>query len=52
LVLERDSLEAVVRKELGIPFYPSAAATLYEHSMGQTALPPRILRSSTNTLSA
>lgn len=44
LVRERDRLEHEVREYLGIPFNPSAAAQLYEHSMGQ--LPPRILRSS------
>ena len=46
LVIRRDALEKTVRATLGIPFNPGAAATLYEHSMGQTALPPHILRSS------
>lgn len=44
LVRERDRLERTVRAKLDIPFNPSAAATLYEHSMGQTRLPPNILR--------
>jgi len=46
LVVERDALEHEVRDYLGIPFNPSASAQLYEHSMGQTALPARILRTS------
>jgi radical SAM superfamily enzyme YgiQ (UPF0313 family) len=46
LVRLRNGLESTVRDTLGIPFNPSAAATLYEHSMGQTALPHTILRSS------
>ncbi len=46
LVRERDTLENEVRKHLCIPFNPSASSQLYEHSMGQTSLPPRILRSS------
>jgi radical SAM superfamily enzyme YgiQ (UPF0313 family) len=44
LVRERDKLESDVRARLGIPFNPSAPAIAYEHSMGQTALPPNILR--------
>jgi radical SAM superfamily enzyme YgiQ (UPF0313 family) len=47
LVRLRDELESGVRQKLNIPFNPSAPAALYEHSMGQTALPPRILRVST-----
>ena len=47
LVRERDRLESFVRERLGIPFNPSAPAIAYEHSMGQTALPPSILRAST-----
>jgi pyruvate-formate lyase-activating enzyme len=46
LVAERDQLESAVRGRLGIAFNPAAAAVSYEHSMGQTALPPRLLRSS------
>lgn len=46
LVHERDRLERTVRNKLGIPFNPSASSTLYEHSMGQTGLPPLILRTS------
>ncbi len=45
LVDERNRLEDDVRGALDIPFNPSAPAMLYEHSMGQTALPPSILRS-------
>lgn len=45
LVARRNELEATVRKELGIPFYQSSPATLYEHSMGQSP-PPNILRKS------
>ena len=51
----RNDAERSVREKLNIPFNPSRPSELYEHSMGQTALPPRILRSSsaaTNTLSA
>ena len=44
LVSLRDELEADCRRELGVPFNPSAAAQLYEHSMGQ--LPSRVLRTS------
>jgi radical SAM superfamily enzyme YgiQ (UPF0313 family) len=48
LVDARDFVERGVRRELGIPFNPSAAAMRYEHSMGQAArhLPAHILRSS------
>jgi anaerobic magnesium-protoporphyrin IX monomethyl ester cyclase len=46
LVRERDRLERVVRERLNIPFNPSAPAIAYEHSMGQSALPPSILRAS------
>jgi len=46
LVRERDRLESHVRERLGIPFNPSAPAIAYEHSMGQSALPPSILRAS------
>jgi radical SAM superfamily enzyme YgiQ (UPF0313 family) len=46
LVRERDRLESRVREQLGIPFNPSAPAIAYEHSMGQSALPPNILRAS------
>lgn len=35
IVKMRDDLESRVRKELNIPFNQSAAAILYEHSMGQ-----------------
>lgn len=44
LVKARDRLERTVRDKLGIPFNPSAPTTPYEHSMGQTGLPSRILR--------
>jgi radical SAM superfamily enzyme YgiQ (UPF0313 family) len=46
LVEQRDNLEAVVRRELGIPYNAGAAAVRYEHSMGQGQIPTRILRSS------
>ncbi len=49
LVRERDSLEHSVRERLDISFNPSASALLYEHSMGQTALPTRMLRRSYET---
>jgi radical SAM superfamily enzyme YgiQ (UPF0313 family) len=45
LVRERDALEREVRHELAIPFNPSRPSELFEHSMGQTRLPPHILRS-------
>ncbi len=44
LVQARDRLERQVRAELGIPFNPGAPALQYEHSMGQTGLPPRLLK--------
>ncbi|MCW2249542.1 radical SAM superfamily enzyme YgiQ (UPF0313 family) [Azospirillum fermentarium] len=44
----RNVIERDVRAALGIPFNPSRAAVLYEHSMGQS-LPPFILRSSSVT---
>jgi radical SAM superfamily enzyme YgiQ (UPF0313 family) len=47
LVRERERLESSVREQLAIPFNPSAPAIAYEHSMGQSALPPNILRAST-----
>lgn len=43
LVMRRNDLEAAVRHKLGIPFYQSSPAVLYEHSMGQS-IPPYILR--------
>lgn len=46
IVHERDRMEREVRQALGIPFNPSKAALLYEHSMGQTFLPGRMLRTS------
>lgn len=46
LVRERDRLESDLRKELNIPFNPSLPAVRFEHSMGQTVLPSRILRQS------
>lgn len=46
LVRERDALERDVRERLNIPFNQSAAVIDYEHSMGQTGLPGRILRRS------
>ncbi len=44
IVQRRDDLERDVRKRLGIPFNQSAASVLYEHSMGQSGLPSRLLR--------
>jgi anaerobic magnesium-protoporphyrin IX monomethyl ester cyclase len=46
LVQERDRLEREVRQALGIAYNPSTPALKYEHSMGQTALPTTILRTS------
>lgn len=48
LVRLRDDAERDVRKRLGIPFYPSAAAVRYEHSMGQMGgrLPINIFKTS------
>jgi anaerobic magnesium-protoporphyrin IX monomethyl ester cyclase len=46
LVKERDNLEVSIRRELNIPFNPSMPAVRFEHSMGQTSLPPIILRKS------
>lgn len=46
LVNQRDLLERFVRKELEIPFNLSSPARCYEHSMGQTGLPPSIFRAS------
>ncbi len=46
LVRARDLLESTVRDALRLAFNPAAAAVSYEHSMGQTALPPNILRAS------
>ena len=48
LVELREFVERELRSILEIPFNPSAAATRYEHSMGQfgAGLSPRILRKS------
>lgn len=46
IVRRRDALEADLRHVLGIAFNPASVSVAYEHSMGQTALPPRILRAS------
>lgn len=46
LVRLRDQLETDVRSALGIPFNAGAPASRYEHSMGQSGLPDRILRRS------
>lgn len=45
LVQERDRMERDVRRTLNIPFNPSAPALKFEHSMGMSELPSRILRS-------
>jgi radical SAM superfamily enzyme YgiQ (UPF0313 family) len=47
IVVLRDDLERDVREKLGIPFNPGKPGLRYEHSMGQTSLPPSILRRST-----
>ena len=44
LVAWRDYLERELRGLLNIPFNPAAPSVAYEHSMGQTALPPSILK--------
>ena len=45
LVEKRDEIEKEVRTKLNIPFYQSAPALMYEHSMGQThSLPSHILK--------
>lgn len=44
LVQKRDDLERTVRRNLGIPYNPSAPGIRFEHSMGQ-GLPGTILRS-------
>lgn len=46
LVELRDWVERDVRATLGIAFNPSKPALRYEHSMGQSALPPFLVRSS------
>ncbi len=47
LVKLRDWLEASVREKLGIPYNVGVAAQRpHEHSMGQTGLPPSIVRRS------
>jgi anaerobic magnesium-protoporphyrin IX monomethyl ester cyclase len=49
LVSSRDWLESDVRKTLSIPFNNANPAVHYEHSMGQSALPSTILRTSQRT---
>lgn len=44
LVELRDALETDVRAALGIPFNAGAPGIQFEASMGQTKLPPTILR--------
>ena len=46
LVHERNLLEKEVREKLNIPYYPSRAGMVYEHSMGMgnINLPPSIFR--------
>ena len=46
LVNLRGEVESSVREKFNIPFNPGAAATNFEHSMGQTHLPTTILRKS------
>jgi radical SAM superfamily enzyme YgiQ (UPF0313 family) len=49
LVSYRDWLEADVRQTLSIPFNSANPGLCYEHSMGQSSLPPSILRTSDAT---
>ena len=49
LVSCRDWLESDVRKTLSIPFNSANQGLKYEHSMGQSTLPPTILRTSQPT---
>ena len=49
LVSYRDWLETDVRQRLSIPFNSANPGLRYEHSMGQTGLPPSILRTSDAT---
>jgi radical SAM superfamily enzyme YgiQ (UPF0313 family) len=51
IVRLRDHLEADVRAALSLSFNPADAGLRYEHSMGQHALPPTILRTSQPSLS-
>jgi radical SAM superfamily enzyme YgiQ (UPF0313 family) len=44
IVEQRDTLERVVRRELGIPYNTGAPAIRYEHSMGQGPIHSSILR--------
>jgi anaerobic magnesium-protoporphyrin IX monomethyl ester cyclase len=44
LVSNRDRLEADLRQTLSIPFNSANPGLRYEHSMGQSGLPPSILR--------
>lgn len=46
LVRLRDDVEADVRAQLGIPYNAGAPGIRFEASMGQTKLPPSILRTS------
>jgi radical SAM superfamily enzyme YgiQ (UPF0313 family) len=50
IVSLRDRLEREVRESLNIAYPASVQATLYEHSMGQSAIPASILRSSISSL--
>jgi len=49
LVDLRDRLETDVRATLHLPFNPADPGLRYEHSMGQGALPPFILRTSSSS---
>jgi anaerobic magnesium-protoporphyrin IX monomethyl ester cyclase len=49
LVSYRDWLEADVRQTLSIPFNSANPGLYYEHSMGQSSLPPSILKVSEAT---
>lgn len=44
LVRLRDDIEYEVRQKLRIPFSPTSPSLFFDHSMGQTGLPPNVLR--------
>jgi anaerobic magnesium-protoporphyrin IX monomethyl ester cyclase len=48
LVSARDEIEDKIRRELNLPFNPSASAIMFEHSMGQ--IPSSILRTTDQVL--
>ncbi|HMS85251.1 MAG TPA: radical SAM protein [Nitrospira sp.] len=52
LVSLRDWLETDVREKLSIPFNSATPGIRYEHSMGQSGLPPFILRTSDDVIAS